>query len=145
MPGEYRARTWSYEPTIDAPAKYRRACKYEAFIPAKLADLQVNLEGSVAGVVSEAEQAVRELNDVAHPGLAPLARLLFRAESIASSKIEGMQIGLRELARAEAKVEAGGSAGPSAMGILANVDAMELALREATTRIATAHGRQWVC
>jgi Fic family protein len=42
-----------------------------------------------------------------------------------------MQVGVRELARAEAKVEAGGNAGPTALEVLANIDAMELAVNEA--------------
>ncbi len=87
----------------------------------------------VAGVVSEAEAAIRELNTNARPALAPLARLLLRTESIASSKVEGMQLGIRELARAEARIESGGKAGPTALEILANIDAMELAIHEAAT------------
>jgi hypothetical protein len=39
MPGRYVSRVWTYDPTIDAPAKYRRACKYDAFIPVTLAEL----------------------------------------------------------------------------------------------------------
>jgi Fic family protein len=85
----------------------------------------------VAGVVSEAEAAIRRLNDVAQPALAPLARLLLRTEAIASSKIEGMQIGVRQIARAEARFEAGGKAAPNALEVLANIDAMELAVNEA--------------
>lgn len=131
MPGRYVPRTWPHDPTMNAPAKYRRACKYDAFIPVKLQELSLSLEATIAGVVSEADEAIRTLNDVAHPALAPLARLLLRTESIASSKIEGMQVGLRELARAEAKVEAGGNAGPTTLEILANIDAMELAVNEA--------------
>lgn len=131
MPGRYLSRTWQHDPTRDAPAKYRRACRYDTFIPIPLKDFSFSLEATLAGVVSEAEEAVRSLNDVAHPALAPVARLLLRTESIASSKIEGMQVGLRELARAEAKVEAGGKAGLTALEILANIDAMELAVNEA--------------
>jgi Fic family protein len=131
MPGRYLSQTWRYDPTLDAPAKYRRACKYAAFLPAPLSNLPINLEGSVAGLISEAEEAIRALNAVAYPALAPLARLLLRTESIASSKIEGMQMGVRELARAEAKVETGGNASPTAREILANIDAMELAVNEA--------------
>ena len=63
----------------------------------------------------------------------PLARLLLRTESIASSKVEGMQLGARELARAEAKAESGGRVGATAAEILANIDAMELAIEEAST------------
>jgi Fic family protein len=131
MPGKYVSQTWQHDPTIDVPARYRRACSYNAFIPVRLEELSLSLEATLAGLVSEAEEAVRVLNDVAHPGLEPLARLLLRTESIASSKIEGMQVGLRELVRAEARVETGGKAGPAALEILANIDAMDLAVNEA--------------
>jgi Fic family protein len=133
MPGHRLARIWQHDPTLDAPAKYRRACAYEAFVPDRLTDLAVTLDVDVAAVVSEAERAIHDLNAAARPALAPLARLLLRTESIASSKVEGMQLGLRELARAEARQETGGSAGPTAVQILANIDAMQLAVDEAAT------------
>lgn len=133
MPGRSETRTWQHNPTINAPAKYRRACHYEAFVPDKLTQLSVQLEGTVAGVVSEAEAAIRSLNNDAYPALRPLARLLLRTECIASSKIEGLQTGLRELASAEAKVKSGAKVGPTAREVLANIEAMELALEEATT------------
>ncbi|MGH7700451.1 MAG: Fic family protein [Gemmatimonadales bacterium] len=91
----------------------------------------MSLTGTVAGAVSEAEAAIRGLNDVTHPALAPLARLLLRTESIASSKIEGLQAGVRELVRAEANVEAGRRARPTVVEVLANIAAMELAMKEA--------------
>lgn len=125
--------TWQYDPSLYAPAKYRRACRYEAFLPDLLADIPIALNGEVAGVVSDAEAAIRALNDAARPALAPLARLLLRTESIASSKVEGMQLGVRELARAEARIEVGGRAAPTAIEILANIDAMELAVRDAAS------------
>jgi Fic family protein len=132
MPGRYVSRVWTYDPTINAPAKYRRACDYDAFIPVKLAELPVGLDAHVAGIVSEADAAIRELNTSALPALAPLARLLLRSEAMASSKIEGLQTGLRSLARAEAKIEAGGRAGTTVVEVLANIDAMQLALDDAT-------------
>jgi Fic family protein len=134
MPGRYVDRTWKYNPEIYAPAKYKRACKYRAFVPALLSNLRVSLDLSISGVVSEAESAIRELNDVGGPGLAPLARLLLRTESIASSKIEGLQLGVRELARAEAKVESGEKTSPTAREVLANIDAMAVAVDEAVTK-----------
>jgi Fic family protein len=132
MPGRHASRVWTYNPTLDAPAKHRRACKYDAFIPVKLTELSVTMEAIVAGVVSEAESAIRDLNTSARPALAPLARLLLRTESMASSKIEGVQTGVRELARAEAKVEAGRNVSASALEVLANIDAMQLAMDEAS-------------
>jgi Fic family protein len=131
VPGHLLAQTWKYDPTLDAPAKYRRACRYDAFIPVPLTGLAFTLEASVAGLVSDAEHAISALNVSARPALAPLARLLLRTESIASSKVEDMHLGVRELARAEAKVESGVKVGSSALELLANIDAMELAVHEA--------------
>jgi Fic family protein len=134
MTGRRIQLNWQHDPTAYAPPKYRRACRYEAFVPAPLAEQELlRLGADVAGVVSEAEAAIRELNTSARPALAPLARLLLRTESIASSKVEGMQLSVRDLARAEARVESGGNAGPTALEILANIDAMELAIHEAAT------------
>ncbi|MDO8501582.1 MAG: Fic family protein [Gemmatimonadaceae bacterium] len=125
--------TWQYNSATNAPAKYRKACKYDVFIPDFLASSDIQLEAKTMGMVSEAENAIRTLNDVARPGLRPLARLLLRTESIASSKVEGLQLGVRELARAEARKESGGKPGPTALEILSNIDAMQLAIEEAAT------------
>ena len=54
----------------------------------------------LAGGISDAESAVRALDAVARPALAALARLLLWTESIASSEVEEMRIGVRELASA---------------------------------------------
>jgi Fic family protein len=131
MPGTFTQCTWQHNPGIYAPAKYKRACKYDAFIPDKLMDMSLSLDATVAGVVSDAEHAIRLLNETTGPVLAPLARLLLRTESIASSKIEGMQLGVRELARADARIESGRNASASAMDVLANIDAMVLAVDKA--------------
>lgn len=131
MGGRTITLIWQHDPRSHAPRKYRRACKYEAWIPDLLSELNLTLDVELAGLVSEAEAAVQELNARARPALAPLARLLLRTESIASSKVEGMQMGARKLARAEAKLESGGKAGSTAEEILANIDAMQLAIDEA--------------
>jgi Fic family protein len=131
MPGHLVSKTWEYHPTIDAPVAYRRACRYEAFVPDELASLNIRLPASLTGLVSEAEHAIRQLNDEGAAALGPLARLLLRTESIASSKVEGMQLGVRELARAEARAESGITPAPTAMEVLANIDAMVLAVEQA--------------
>jgi Fic family protein len=128
------ARTWQYNPTQYAPSRYRRACRYEAFVPDSLAGTTFVVDARLAGLIADAERAVQQLNEVARPALAPLARLLLRTESIASSKVEGMQLGVRELALSEARAEIGGKAGTAAMEILANIDAMELAIHEAARK-----------
>jgi Fic family protein len=131
MPGTLVKKTWQFDPTADAPAAFRRACRYEAFVPDELPSLELQLDTRLAGLVSEAERAIRQLNDEGGAVLAPLARMLLRTESIASSKVEGMQVGVRELARAEARIESGITPGSAAREILSNIDAMTVAMDEA--------------
>jgi Fic family protein len=133
MPGQLIPSSWKFNPTLDAPAKYRRACRYDAFVPVELGSLKVDLPVATAGLVSEAEGAIRGLNTGGRPALAPLARLLLRTESIASSKVEGLQMKARDLARAEARMETGGRTSSTALEILASMAAMETAVTEAAT------------
>ena len=133
MRGKYVHQVWKADPTIYAPPRYRRACEYDAFIPDEIAGLAVSLPGDVAGVVSDAEKVIADLNRGAGAELKPLARLLLRTESIASSKVEGMQVDARSLARAEANQETGRNVGSSAAEILANIDAMQLAIERAAS------------
>ena len=74
MRGKLVTRTWEYDPTLYAPARYRRACRYEAFIPNLLAGDQFSLPSRVLGIVSDAEQAIMSLKAMARPALQPLAR-----------------------------------------------------------------------
>jgi Fic family protein len=132
MRGRYISKVWHHDPLLYAPPAYRRACGYDAFIPDLLAGLALDLPGDAIAVLSEAERAIAELNQAAGPELASLARLLLRTESIASSKVEGLQVDARTLARAEANQETGRRIGPQTADILANIDAMELAVEQAT-------------
>ncbi len=125
--------TWKHDPFLYAAPRYRRACSYDAFVPDPISEFVGSLSSDTAAMVSEAEAAIHALNARARPALAPFARLLLRTESIASSKVEGMQLDGRDLARAEARVDAGGKAGPTAREILANIDAMELAIDQASS------------
>jgi Fic family protein len=64
-----------------------------------------------------------------------IARLLLRAEAVASSKIEGLQIGGRRLLRAQlARDTDGGADDVGALEILNNVDAMRWAVSTLTAR-----------
>ena len=132
MAGHHIRLIWRYDPILYAPAKYRRACAYRAFVPEPLADLTLALDGATAGVVSDAEGAIRELNAHPHGALAPLARLLLRTESLSSSRVEGLVLGARALARAESRAGVGMRIGSTAREVLANVDAMQAAMDAAT-------------
>ncbi|QGG94345.1 Fic family protein [Actinomarinicola tropica] len=133
MRGELVSRTWQYDPALYAPARYRTACRYDAFIPHPVGHFEDSLPADLAGMVSDAEAAIRSLNDRSRPALRPLARLLLRAESIASSKVEGLQVDARNLARAEVSADAGRNIGPVVAEVLSNIDAMELAVEETST------------
>ncbi len=136
MRGTLVRRAWEYDPARYAPPRFRRACHYESFVPHELSDFDELFSADLVGVVSDAETAVHRLNARALPALPPLARLLLRTESIASSKVEGMQVDARDLARAEARLETGRKVGSTAAEILANIDAMELAIDHATSSSA---------
>lgn len=133
MRGQYEKRIWEAHPELtEAPPRYRRACEYEIFLPEPLEGLEFDLPGELATVVSEAELAISHLNHSA-PQLAPLARLLLRTESIASSRVEGMQVDVKGLARAEVRNDIGRKVSAEAIEILANVDAMQFAIEETSS------------
>jgi Fic family protein len=139
MRGTLIPTMWQHDPALYAPPRYRRACSYDSFVPELLHDLPP-ITTEVAGTISAAEDAVRQLNSVAQPALQPFARLLLRTESIASSKVEGMQVDARTLARAEARAEVGQSIGREVAEVLANIDAMQLAVDEAAAADAIGMG-----
>lgn len=133
MRGTLVRRVWQHDPTVYAPPRYRRACAYDAFVPEPITGIDVALSGDALAAMSEADAAIRALNSRADPALAPFARLLLRTESIASSKVEGLQVDGRDLARAEARSDLGRRPGTTATEILANIDAMQLAVEEAAS------------
>ena len=128
MRGHLVRQQWEPDPSLHAPRKHRRPCSYDAFVPDPISGLEISISGEVAALVSSAEAAITRLNAPAQAALAPLARLLLRTESIASSKVEGMQLEVHRLARAEATHDAGRSIGREAAEVLANIDAMQFAM-----------------
>ena len=127
------SRSWNDILDAGISRRARRPCQYDAYLPDRLADWAISLPADVAADVSDAERAVAEMNSLG-PQLANLeavARLLLRAESVASSRIEGLEVGVGRLARAEAAKEAGVSiTDVTAEAVLGNVEAMELAVTE---------------
>jgi Fic family protein len=124
----YETRSWPADPTAPGGRAERRAFRYRALVPDPVADLQLALPSSVAGAVSSAERAVDALNrdPPSVASLEVLARRLLRAESVASSRIEGLVLSQRRLARAEAEKPEGRD--ETASSVLGNVAAMEEAV-----------------
>ena len=102
---------------------------YQAYVPDEIAAADPVLPSSVSRVLHEADEAVRELNEdlpnVA--GLEAMARQLLRQESVASSRIEGLVMSHRRLAKA-AVADDVQHRDTSAESILANIAAMEHAI-----------------
>jgi Fic family protein len=124
----YETRSWPADPSAPGGKAERRALSYRAFVPDPIAHLQFALPSSVAAEVSTAERAVDALNrdPPRMASLEVLARRLLRAESVASSRIEGLVLSQRRLARAEA--EEANSRDETARSVLGNVVAMEHAV-----------------
>ena len=125
-------RRWPGNP--DAPSRRgREPCEYEAYSPDLLTGRKVTLDGDVAADVTDAEAAIGRLNAEASAlaDTEALARLLLRAESVASSRIEGLEIGARKLLRAELACELGEQTPDVTAGeVLGNIEAMNAAIRE---------------
>jgi Fic family protein len=125
-------RRWTNEAGPGLPRRDRRTCDYEAYIPDRLAGRPITLDGDVAADVVDAEAAITRLNveGSALVDTEALARLLLRAESVASSKIEGLEVGGRRLLRAEAARSLGEhTPDVTADEVLGNIDAMVWAVQ----------------
>lgn len=123
---------WQADLGSGLPRRDRRSCEYEAYVPDQLVGRRITLDGDVAADVADAERAITEL-DAQATALAnteALARLLLRAEAVASSRIEGLEVGGRRLLRAEVARELGDEPRDvTAEEVLGNIAAMEWAIR----------------
>src|SRR5437868_1737431 len=93
------------------PRRDRKGCEYEAYVPDPLSARTFQLDGDVAADVADAEAAIARINETAAVlvDTEALAHLLLRAESVASSYIEGLEVGGRRLLEAEAARQMGES------------------------------------
>jgi Fic family protein len=124
-------RSWVSDVVSGLPRHDRSSCEYDAYVPDLLADRRFRFGADVVADLSEAERAIERLNESARvlKNTEALARLLLRAESVASSKIEGLGVGGRRLLRAEAARELGVAAEDvTAEEVLGNIEAMRWAL-----------------
>jgi len=110
----------------------RRSCDYEAYAPDTLTSRAFTFDSGVTADVADAERAIARLNEQALTLIdtEALARLLLRAESVASSRIEGLKVGARRLLRADAAQQLGETLNDvTAAEVLANIDAMSFAIQ----------------
>lgn len=119
-------RRWAGDPGAMGGRRARASFAYRAFVPAPIRDLRPEVTFDQAGIIDEAERAVRALDsDPGVLGLEAVGPLLLRSEAIASSRIEGLALTPRNLARALIDPRA---ARGMALAVADNVLAMEEAV-----------------
>jgi Fic family protein len=122
-----------WEPSLASglPRRERQGCEYEAYVPDPLVGRRFTFHAGTAADITDAERAVERLNTEAR-GLADseaIARLLLRAEAVASSRIEGLEVGGRRLLRAQLAADIGEDARDvTAEDVLNNIEAMRWAV-----------------
>jgi len=113
------------------PRRERRGCDYETYLPDVLMGRAWAFDGDVAADLADAEAEIVRFNERTKSlsDTEGLARLLLRAEAVASSRIEGLEAGPRRILRAEAANFLGeASLDVGADEILGNIRAMQLGL-----------------
>lgn len=127
--GRYIEETWPGNPAGQTRAE-RQPGRFEAYVPYPMAEYEPELTGALSNLLSDSDGAVRELNQL-DPGRAlqieALARQLLRQESLASSRIEGLTVSHKRIS--EADYDPRGSTDKRAVEVLANIEAMEQAIR----------------
>ncbi|MHB8141553.1 MAG: Fic family protein [Vulcanimicrobiaceae bacterium] len=129
----YETRYWPpIDVSIGLPDRERQGGQYQVYMPDLLTDREFLFRSREAADVADAELAIARLNESAKAlaNTEAITRLLLRAESVASSKIEGLEVGARRLLRADAVQQFGQrSKDVTANEVLANIEAMRFALR----------------
>lgn len=132
--GRFVRRYWSSSIAgLGVPRRDRAGGMYRAFVPDALVGTRFVLDADVAADVADATAAITRLNIGARAltNTEVLARLLLRAESVASSRIEGLRVSPQRLLRADiARAEGIDIDDDTASEVLANVDAMAYAVRD---------------
>jgi Fic family protein len=124
--GRFEQRLWRPGDDYGGGRRHRRAQQIDCYVPELIGEWDPAITAATASMLAEADAAVRDLNRDApeYRGLDALSRQLLRQESVGSSRIEGLMMGQRRLARADAGV----GRDEAAMQIVGNVRAMEQAI-----------------
>ena len=132
--GHFEKRVWPADPGAYGGRKARRPGAYDVFVPVEIAERDFVLDGSAVASLAEASRALQHL-EASPPRVATLGALaqnLLRSESVASSRIEGVHLSHKRLARAVYQADRG-QQDRRAAEVLGNVEAMKRAIELGTT------------
>lgn len=123
---------WQPDASYGRGRRDAKPFRYFAYVPDPIADFDLSMRASLAARIEAATKAAAELD--ASPGideLEPISRLLLRAESVASSRIEGLRVSHRRL---EEAIVAPKAARGMALAVVRNIEAMAKAVEFGTRR-----------
>lgn len=129
--GRHEEHFWPGEPGAYGGARARRGGVYHVFIPAPITERGFLFPAETSGAINGATKELARLDDDRDVGqirLGAVAQNLLRSESVASSKIEGVAISHKRLARAEYEGGGGRRGDNRAAEVLGNVEAMRRAI-----------------
>jgi Fic family protein len=122
----YVKRRWEPETAVAGKRESVYGFTYEAYLPDAIAALAFAIPLDLASELEATSKVMAELQHLASTsGLEALSRQLLRAESIGSSRIEGLQLSQRRLARAMVDPEMETDV---ARAIIGNIQAMDAAI-----------------
>lgn len=127
--GTYEERLWPANPAAQGRAA-RRGGRYRAFIPASISERPFLFDGEAGAALHDAAKALAHLERSARrvATLGAVAQTLLRAESVASSRIEGVVITQKRLARSSFAGDREHRRDSRAAAVLGNVEAMKRAI-----------------
>jgi Fic family protein len=122
-------RTWEPDPGWGG-RHARKPSRFRAYVPGEIGARDWTLDGATAEALAKAERRCRDVEvQLEAVGLDTVARQLLRSEAVASSKIEGLVLSHRRLAKAAAVP----ARDVTAQSVLGNVAALEAAYDYART------------
>lgn len=124
------------ERTWEPPGQ--RASRFQAFIPDPIAGLGLSLSGQILQQCEQAAMDLARVDGYLPVPWQPVARLLLRAEGLASSDIEGLRVTPRRLLQA-----AEHPADQTARWVAGNLDALDFALATSGEDLSMSGINEW--
>ena len=124
-PIAYETVRWDPQAPLQGTATRPRYGAYHPALPARIADLTLDLPPAVHAGAEAASREIARFDAELGGEIAPFSAVLLRSESAASSQIENLTASARAVAEAELP---GGTAKRNAEMIVANTMAMRAAL-----------------